>query len=85
MPHMRLSEEQELLGFCMQIYPCSPLVQGWAGEDCKIREKRPCTNAWRSSPSITEPTSSTSLSDKGWTASRCAGAVLPTSLYGLHT
>lgn len=47
--------------------------EGWDGNDCSTPRKRPCTNRWRQSASNEEPTSSTSLSDKGTTYSRCAG------------
>ena len=46
---------------------------GWTGPDCKERQLRPCTNKYRESAAIKEPTSHVGLSGSSWTASRCAG------------
>lgn len=49
---------------------------GWAGEDCMQRQKRPCTNRWRTAAD--DPQEPYGLmpdpwKEPGWTASRCAG------------
>eukprot|EP00891_Asterochloris_glomerata_P004391 jgi/Astpho2/4391/e_gw1.00067.84.1_t len=49
---------------------------GWAGDDCMQRQKRPCTNRWRTAADnpqepyglVQDP-----WKEPGWTASRCAG------------
>lgn len=47
-------------------------TSGWGEEDCSAKDKRPCTNTWRKKGTEVSGAPE-SLSDPGWTASRCGG------------
>ncbi len=48
---------------------------GWDGGDCSVRDERPCTNTWRTTGTAVMKAPA-SLSEPGWTASRCGGGSL---------
>ncbi|KAK9909083.1 hypothetical protein WJX75_006916 [Coccomyxa subellipsoidea] len=47
-------------------------MSGWGRDDCSVRDVRPCTNTWRKTGTVVTKAPS-SLSEPGWTASRCGG------------